>query len=137
MYKDNNRLIFEEIAKQNSLKRGEVVGKNNSGITTVTSLGSFYSSILNSEIYVALKEYGDMKRKFLNRSVARELGLFDLIEKELPNRMVEFPQFHGVLINSNKEALGVLTEDFSKGGTTLVKNVSEYKTAKVKAIISP
>lgn len=37
--------------------------------------------------------------------------------------MIEFPSFYGLLARSNEEPIGILTEDFSKGGRYSVYNM--------------
>jgi len=129
MYGETNKQILEEIARLNSLKIGPIIGENASGKTTVESLGKFYSNVLGDDLYVGLKKYGmvpeSSRTSSLNMRVACELGVIDLVEKALPELIKEFPLFHGLLLDTNKKLIGVLTEDYSKAGTISVNNVGE------------
>jgi hypothetical protein len=126
MYRDTNKQILEEIVKLNFLKKGDVVGRNKPGTTTVTSLGKFYSNVMNQELYIGLKEYARVTGSTLDMQVATELGLIDLVEKNIPNFDInEFPLFHGILLNSKQKCIGVITEDFSKNGTIPVESIAD------------
>ena len=129
MYRETNRQILEEVARLSSLKIGPIIGENASGKTTVKSLGKFYSNVLGDDLYVGLKEYGiipeNTRASSLNMRVACELGVIDLVEKDLPDLIKEFPLFHGLLLDTNKKPIGVITEDYSKAGTISVNNVGE------------
>ena len=123
MYRDTNRQILDEINRLNSLKPGIVVGRNQSGKTTVTSLGKFYSEVTGRDLDIGLKEYSRIRGDVLNIQVATELGLIDLVEEHLPHLIKEFPLFHGVFLDGNGRPMGVVTEDYSKNGTVPVKSV--------------
>ena len=123
MYRDINKQILEELTGLNSLRVGHVVGKNESGKTTVTSFGKFYSNVMGQELHIGLKEYAGVSGDTLNMRVACELGLIDLVERNLPEVIDEFPQFHGVLLDANRKPIGVITEDYSKNGTIPVNSV--------------
>jgi hypothetical protein len=123
MYRDTNRQILEEINRLNSLKSGTVIGKNQSGKTTVTTLGKFYSEVAGRDLDIGLKEYSGSQGDVLNIKVATELGLIDLVEENFPSLVQEFPLFHGVFLDGNGKPIGVVTEDYSKNGTFPVESV--------------
>jgi len=127
MYRDRNKEILGEINSLNSLQYGSIVGTNDSGQTSVRSLGKFYSDVMGRELYIGLKEYFNFCGDVLDIQVGCELGLLDLIEKNLPSFVDEFALFHGVFIDSSGEKIGVITEDFSKGGTISVKSVNKFE----------
>src|SRR3989338_4492608 len=126
MHRDTNRQILEEINRFPSLNYGNVVGSYASGRTRVISLGTFYSEAAGRDIDLGLKEYSEYsggEGDALNLQVACELGLIDLVEEHLPSLIGEFPLFHGVFLNANGNPVGVITEDYSRNGTVLVKTV--------------
>lgn len=127
MYRDTNKQILEEITRLNSLRVGHVVGKNELGKTTITSLGKFYSNVMGQELHIGLKEYVESPCDILNIQVPCELGLIDLVERNLPEFINEFPFFHGVLLDANGKPIGVITEDYSRNGTTPVDSVGWNK----------
>ena len=128
MYQDTNKQILEEITRLNSLSPGHIAGRNESGKTTVTSFGKFYSNVMGQELHIGLKEYAGTSRDTLNMKVACELGLIDLVERNLPDFINEFPKFHGVLLDAHGKPVGVITEDYSRNGTTLVNSVGWNKS---------
>jgi hypothetical protein len=123
MHRDTNRQILEEINRLNSLKSGTVIGRNQSGKTTVTYLGKFHSEAVGRDLDIGLKEYSSKTEDVLNIQVATELGLIDLVEKNFPHLVGEFPLFHGVFLDENGKPIGVVTEDYSKNGTVPVRSV--------------
>ncbi len=125
MYRDTNREILAEINRLGSVSVGRIpIGRSERGTTTVSSLGSFYSAVLGQTAYVALKEYAESSREKddLELRVACELGVIDLIEKNLPQLISEVPRFHGVLLDAQGKPVGVITEDYSRGGTAPVRD---------------
>lgn len=123
MYRDTNRQILEEISRLNSLKSGTIVGRNQSGKTTVTYLGKFHSDVTRRDLDIGLKEYSGKTGDILNLQIATELGLIDLVERNFPHLVDEFPLFHGVFLDKNGKPIGVVTEDYSKNGTVPVRSV--------------
>lgn len=122
MYRDTNHQILEEINNLDFLREGKKIGENDSGRTTVISIGKFYSETLGRELDIALKKYSNKHGDVLDFHVAQELGMIDLIEENLPQLVVEFPIFHGVCLDTNGQQIGVITEDYSCGGIIPVRS---------------
>lgn len=125
MHRDTNRQIIEEINACGSLTIGPVVGENDSVRTKVTSLGKIHSVSLGRDLDLALKEYDGKRGDSLNMRVACELGLMDLVERNLPHLIWEFPLIHGVFLDLGGKPIGVITEDYSRGGTVPVTGVGQ------------
>ena len=123
MYRFTNRQILEEINRLDSLKYGTVIGRNQSGKTTVRSLGKLYSEVAGRDLSIGLKEYSTLRGDVLNIQVATELGLIDLVEENFPSLVNEFPLFHGVFLDESGKPRGVITEDFSQNGVVPVRSV--------------
>lgn len=124
MHSQQNRKLIAEINELHSLTRGQVVGRSNTG-TTVTAVGSFYSPTLQQTIHLALKDYpkwGDT----LDIRTACELGLMELIEENLIHIVPELPIIHGLAVNLEGKSYGVITEDYSKGGTIDVRGAAIF-----------
>ena len=92
-------------------------------------MGKFYSNVMGQELHIGLKEYAGVSGDTLNMRVACELGLIDLVERNLPEFVDEFPQFHGVLLDANGKPIGVITEDYSKNRTLPVHSVEWNRVA--------
>lgn len=122
MYSVTNRRILDELRKLPFLRREGFVGSNTFGSTNVSSLGKFYSKTLQQEVHLALKEYDILTGNTLCLHVACELGLIDLVEKNFPGLVPEFPLFHGVLLDQKGFAIGVITEDYSKNNSLRVSD---------------
>ena len=112
-----------------SLKRGEEVGRSvtldDITKTTFTSLGSYKSSELGREVYVGLKEYprreGKNLKTALRNNVVRDLSVIRAIAERFPHLEEELPLFYGLLLDSQGNYIGMLTEDFSRGKRYEVK----------------
>ncbi|MBR9705211.1 hypothetical protein GOV12_07395 [Candidatus Pacearchaeota archaeon] len=125
MYRQKNKQILEEISRLETLKRGVVVGRSETPVTTVTSLGKFYSKTEDSELYIALKEYSEPEIS-LRIQIAFELGLIDLVGERLPRIVSEFPLFHGLFTDPDGKPIGVIAEDFSKNRSIPVKYCADW-----------
>ena len=126
-YLERNQLVIAEMGQKLRLERGKLIADHHGFMTdrttTVTSLGHYPSELLRGEVYVGLKEYSNKSKRTLPVVVATDLAIIHGAEQYVPQLLPEFPIFYGLLARSNGEPLGVLTEDFSKGGKYKVKDM--------------
>ena len=125
---DRNAEIFKEIRESGlKLKIGKLIGRSDGG-TTFNSLENYYSRILNKRLYIGLKT----NESYYDDNVVRDLALISKVEKEAPHLLSEFPIFHGVLRNDNRNFIGIICEDFSEGGKYLVEGMKKSWREPVK-----
>lgn len=129
-YLERNAAIIAEIRDQ-SLVRGKMVGHSNK--TATTSVGSYISTVIEAPLYVALKEtFGPMDTP--KERVSWDLAFATLIYDNIPALQPELPLFIGLATDKSGQAIGQLTEDFTKGGRHLITDIF---TAQVTKIGSP
>ena len=123
-YLERNQLLIAEIGQNLRLQRGKVIGVGT--LSTFRSAGNYRSSLLDDDLYVGLKEIPSI-RHALDFQVALDLALIRAVEQNLPYMLSEFPIFYGLIRDSKGEKIGVVTEDFSKGGRYEVEDMGAYE----------
>lgn len=122
-YLERNQAIIDEL-RGVRLERGDIVGSSSS--MSFTSAGHYRSSVLGNTLYVGLKEYTDPE-KCKSSTEARallELHCICTVAEQLPHLEVELPVFYGILFDRAGKPLGIVTEDFSKGGKYEVQDMT-------------
>lgn len=121
-YLERNALLIAEINGGVRLSKRDVVGWSQR--TRTTALGSYSSNLLGQEIFVALKETrGGLAPEQI---VVRDLAWVCAVADGLPDLRPELPLFLGLLRDKNGLSVGMLTEDFSKGGKYKLWEVPEF-----------
>ncbi len=125
MYVERNLRIIDELntkTKSGDMvlsRKGEVARSTN---TRFTSVGSMQSVEIGGELHLGLKERNP---KINMVEFLRELLVVGAIADKIPDLSSEVPIFYAFLEGIDGNNLGVLTEDFTKGGTDLVLEVHE------------
>ena len=124
-YLERNAETIGEINAKTStgevvLFRRERVGVNRRGTTEVFPIGSFHSSTTGNELFLALKKYGKYSQGGHKTQVLVDLAAIAVIADGIPEYAPEVPQVFGLLVSKSNQELGVLIEDFSKGGSEKV-----------------
>jgi hypothetical protein len=126
-YLERNALIVAEI-NQNITSEALTLrktGKSSFGSSTeFFPVGQYESKILGVELYLGFKK--SIPGRFL--FFYNDLGIASAIATQIPELSPEVPVFIASVKNKRGQALGVLTEDFSKGGREEVKALHEALT---------
>ena len=128
-YLERNKLILDEI-RHLPLQRGQVVvdairmtGLEVVTRTTVTSLGTYQSSVLQRDVHIALKEKLSYSGGlfYRNMELTDELSIIDVLSHS--SFQAELPLFYGHLRTSDGEHIGNITEDFTRQGKCEVRDI--------------
>lgn len=128
-YLERNQLLIAEIGQNLRLRRERVIAEiNREGYftpikTTVTSVGSYKSTVLDHDLFVCLKEYTDRTDELLVDRVLFELSLMRAIEQKAPYLLPECPLLYGLVSYRKGKPFGTITEDFSRDGIYPVEQV--------------
>jgi hypothetical protein len=110
-YLRRNSQIIAELNGGVKLSRGKLIG--HSGSTSVIALGAYQSVVLESGLFIALKE---SKRFRPSIAVERDLALVSVLADAVPDLRQMVPSFMGLLVSDTSAEIGVLVEDFTEGG---------------------
>lgn len=127
LYIERNRIITDEIAEGVRLKPGEIIGESKRTRTQVA--GSYYSSLLNQQLFLALKtpiRGIDPGLQWIN-DMAAHAALYD----QIPVLRPELPAFFSLVKDRNGNNVGYLTEDFSQGNRYKVEGLTLWELEEI------
>ncbi len=122
-YLERNELVIGEIRRDLRLKKRDNIA--DTGRTSFTPLGDYYSQIVGQRLFVGLKRYYSFRSSYSEGRVINDLAFIRAIEQKAPHLMPELPSFYGLLVAGNGRHLGVITEDFSRAGKHEVHDMDE------------
>lgn len=126
-YLDRNRALLDEVKQRLKLSR---TLRGQGSKTLFYSAGKYESDILVESVYVGIKQprYSGIWPLGPPWRAAAELSIILAIEREYPDMLSKCPVFLGLLNDKNDKPVGLVTEDFSKGGLHKVRDAAEVYT---------
>lgn len=118
-YLERNQRLLTEVQANAQLSRVKVIADENSS-AMFTALGRYRSSELGKLVHLGLKEFENQAR-YIEERMTGELVVIQAITEGLPNLLTQLPLLHGLLVDQKGEPIGIVTEDFSKGGRLAVE----------------
>jgi hypothetical protein len=121
-YLERNQQIIAELSQRARLSRGRVLGQ--SGNSRFTALGSYESDVTGGTVHIGLKQYENDFR-ILRDGASEDLSFLRTVSARFPDLVPELPLFTGLLAGMEGKLLGLLIEDFSRGGTSSVREMKD------------
>lgn len=122
-YLPRNQEIIDEIGKNLTLERRVRVGSSRSVVTT--AVGNYISQIAGNDVYICLKELTGESNWTAEERVVAELAIIRGIALHYPALIPKLPLFLGLLVGSDGNKIGIITDDFSKGGQHTVREATD------------